>query len=150
MNVCFWILPLIFDCWDGSLGNFCRLFLINNNSICSFPIIIAAYWRYFLLIINERIKIILVKPMLFPPLIYIAAHKNMYKLSGLSWLFSNIKTKIYVLICFIVLTWCLLDIPINHHLDVLYIDTIEVFIIIFYQAFFSLKKKVNVTNKREN
>lgn len=35
----------------------------------------------------------------------------------------------------------MLDIPINHHLDVLYIDAIEVFIIIFYEDLKKKKKK---------
>lgn len=43
----------------------------------------------------------------------------------------------------------MLDIPINHHLDVLYIDAIEVFIIIFYFILFK-KKEVNLSNKRES
>lgn len=36
----------------------------------------------------------------------------------------------------------MLDIPINHHLDVLYIDAIEVFIIIFYEDLKKKKKKM--------
>lgn len=46
----------------------------------------------------------------------------------------------------------MLDIPINHHLDVLYIDAIEVFIIVFYEVFF-FKKKERLTlqiNERVN